>query len=229
MKTIASLGAAALAATIAAPAAAQPPEREGVPAPLRAPVKTFELGADLGYTQGFGTLLGARSMRDLAGAGLAVGVSVGYRANPLFSIAATGQFQGFNASADLPMGTVARGMSAGVDATFHLAPYDRADPWISTGGGVRAMWEVPEGPAPNAVTTGLEVARLSFGMDLRPSENIAIAPTIGAGLDTFVWQSSPGAMTPPAGSAGISAFVFAGVHGRFDVGGARENPPRRSP
>jgi hypothetical protein len=229
MKTIATLGALALVASVAAPAAAQPPEREGVPAPLRAPVKAFELGADLGYTQGFGSLMGARSVRDLAGAGLAVGVSLGYRPNPLFSIAATGQFQGYNANADLPMGTVARGVSAGVDATFHFAPYDRADPWISTGGGVRAMWEVPAAPLPNAVTTGFEVARMAFGMDLRPSENIAVAPTIGAGLDTFVWQSSPGAMAPPPGSIGVSAFVFAGVRGRFDVGGARQNPPRRLP
>ncbi len=222
MKTIGiAVGAVALAG-FAAPAAAQTVEREMVPAPLRAPRRAFEVNADVGYTQGFGAVGGGRSMRDVAEAGVGLGVGVGYRASPTFSIAATGQFQGLNASNTLPRGTQARGATAGIEATFHAAPYEHADPWVSVGAGYRMLWEVPGGSAPSTLTHGFELAKVSIGVDLRPSEDIALSPMIGADLDMFSWRSPTGGEMTALSDRGVNAFVFAGLRGRFDVGGVRD-------
>jgi hypothetical protein len=216
-----AMGALALAG-FAAPAAAQTVEREVTPAPMRAPRGAFELGVDLGYTQGFGTLYGSRSVRNVAEAGVGVGVGLGYRATPHVAVAATGQFQGFNASNDMPMGAQARGATAGLEATIHLMPYERADPWISVGAGYRMLWEIPEGAAGASLTHGLELGKVGVGVDLRPSENVAISPMIGVDMNMFMWRNEPGTAMTSVTDRGVNAFVFAGVRGRFDVGGARE-------
>jgi hypothetical protein len=221
MKTIGIAAGALALAGFAAPAIAQTIEREMVPAPLRAPRRTFEVSAELGYTQGFGALYGGRQVRDVAQAGIALGVGVGVRATPLLSVAATGQFQGFNASDNLPNGTQARGASAGIEATIHLAPYERADPWLSLGTGYRMLWEVPQGDSPSTLTHGFELGALAIGIDLRPSEDVAISPMIGADLDMFAWRSPAGAGMSALSDRTVSAFVFAGLRGRFDVGGTR--------
>ena len=176
MKLI-GIGAALACAGLAAPALAQSRTTEGeiVTAPLRAPRGAFELGAELGYTQGFGAVRQGTSVRDLAGAGMALGVGVGVRVSPTFSIGATGQLAGFNANEALPLGTAVRGATAGVEATFHIAPFARADPWVSVGGGYRMLWEVPQGSAPTTLTHGFELAKITVGVDLRPSEDVAVA------------------------------------------------------
>ena len=149
MKTIGiAAGALALAGFAQTAAAQSVVEREMVPAPMTAPRGALEINVDTGYTQGFGTVYGGRGMRDIAEAGVGVGIGIGYRALPTFSIAATGQFQGFNASNDLPKGTQVRGGTAGIEATFHVAPFERADPWLSLGTGYRMLWEVPGGRRP---------------------------------------------------------------------------------
>jgi hypothetical protein len=55
---------------------------------------------------------------DVASAGL----GLGYRVTPGFSIGATGQLQGFNASNELPRSTMVRGAATGLEATLHAAP-----------------------------------------------------------------------------------------------------------
>src|SRR5205085_2422901 len=148
---------------------------------------------------------------------------IGVRFTPTFSLGATGQFQSFNANEALPLGTAVRGATVGAEATFHIAPYEPADPWVSVGGGYRMLWEVAQGSAPTTLTHGFELAKITAGIDLRPSENVAVAPVIGADLDTFMWQRATGAANAELTSRGVSAYVFAGVRGRFDVGGARES------
>jgi hypothetical protein len=223
MKLI-GIAAALACAGIAVPALAQTRmEGEIVVSPMRAPRGAVEIGAELGYTQGFGALRQGATLRDVAGAGIGVGASVGVRVTPTFSIGATGQFQSFNANEMLALGTSVRGASAGVEGTFHIAPYERADPWVSVGGGYRVLWEVPSGAEPTTMTHGFEVGRVQVGVDLRPSENVAVAPVIGASVDTFLWQKSTGAENAKLTTQGLSTYVFAGVQGRFDVGGARES------
>ena len=222
MKLI-GIAAALACAGLAVPALAQTrTEGEMVTSPMRAPRGAVEVGAELGYTQGFGTLRQGTNVRDVAEAGVGVGAEVGVRVTPTFSISAGGQFQSYNANDALPLGTAVRGATAGVDATFHIAPFERADPWVSVGGGYRMLWEVPTGAAPTTLTHGFELGRIQVGVDLRPSEAVAIAPLIGASLTTFLWQKSTGADNTKLDSPGLSPYVFAGVRGRFDVGGARD-------
>jgi hypothetical protein len=69
---------------------------------------------------------------------------------------------------------------------------------------------------------GLQLARAQVGLDVRVSRDVAIGPMIGGDIDLFIWRNPEGA----AGNAAIpdkelSTFVFAGVQGRFDVGGTR--------
>jgi hypothetical protein len=67
------------------------------------------------------------------------------------------------------------------------------------------------------------LAKLEIGADLRTDQDIAIGPTIGVDLSEYVWRN-------PAGDVGdqeiadkrVVPFVYAGLQGRFDLGGTRE-------
>jgi hypothetical protein len=218
MKTMGT-AAALLTLAAAAPAAAQ--EMDLGAAPLVAPRHAFELTLDLGYTQGFGSLRDGRSVSEVAGAGAALGIGLGYRVSPYFSIGATAQVQGFDPSSALPQGTAVRGLATGLEATFHVSPHRRVDPWVSLGGGYRALWELPEGTAPTTLTHGFELGRLAVGLDVRPSESFAVAPLLGVDVAVFPWRASSGAPAVALEGGGVSAFLFAGVRGRFDLGGTR--------
>lgn len=235
MKSI-GIAAAALAFAGAATAFAQTEaqsQRGGVSdmdmlkAPVRAPRQAFELGVATGYTQGFGNVYPGRPVGDVANAGVTAGIGLGYRVSPGFSIGATGQYQGYNASNVLPRGTTTRGAAAGVEGTFHLAPYDRVDPYVSVGAGYRMLWERPEGDAPSTLTHGFELGKVQVGLDLRASEGVAISPVIGADVNMFMWRAGEGAEPTALSRRGLSTFVFAGLEGRFDLGGARELKPEQ--
>jgi hypothetical protein len=213
---------AAALVSVAAPAYAQSAtEGEIVTAPMRAPRKAFELQIDTGYSQGFGALYKNRPMRDVAGPGLALGLGLGYRATSVFSVELTGEFQGLSRSLEQPEGTMIRGGAVGIATTFHAASHERADPWVSLGAGYRLLGEVLPGSAPNTLTHGIELGKLQVGIDLRPTDSVAIAPTVGADLDMFMWRNSSGARTADLTERALSGFVFAGVRGRFDMGGKR--------
>jgi hypothetical protein len=194
-------------------------------APVNAPRGAFELGADAGYTQGFGTMSTGRRVPDLAGPGGTLGVTLGYRINPRWSLAASGQVQGYGSAQALAKGTMVRGATVGVQGTYHGAPFDRLDPFITLGTGYRIITEKPAGELPTTVTHGFEIAKVQVGLDLRPGESVAIAPVIGADLNMFMWQSGGGVETARLTDRGINTFVYAGVQGRFDVGGTREPRP----
>jgi hypothetical protein len=223
--------------------APQPPIVEGEPAytrgRVRAPRYAFEIGLNTGYTQGFGRigdriedavddeeLGGSRDVADVADAGFAVGLGLGYRSSPHFAIGWAGQYQEFSPDTRLISGSNVRGMTTGLDLGIHFAPYMRVDPVLGLGAGYRAMWIVPDGPDNNRMLHGFQLAKVSLGLDIRASDSVAIGPMIGADLDMFVWEN-------PEGSRGdvelpeknVSSFIYAGVQGRFDVGGLREYSP----
>lgn len=229
MKTMGILaGTAALAC--AAPAFAQTTSEVETTTTGRAPSMAFEMGVDAGYTQGIGALYGNRAVGDLAGPGLGVGVTLGYRASPGFSIGLNGQYQGMNPVPGTEQGSRVRGATAGVEATFHTAPHERADPWLSLGTGYRMLWEMPPGDTPSTLTHGFQLGKVQLGVDIRPSDSIALSPVIGGDLDMFVWQTAPRTgRTEEVTNRGVSGFVFAGVKGRFDLGGARLREGERVP
>jgi hypothetical protein len=113
-------------------------------------------------------------------------------------------------------GSAARGAVGAVDVTYHFNPYQRLDPWMRVGTGYRFLWEVHNAPGRTYGYHGFDWARLAVGADMRVSEDVAIAPVLGADLNTFVWKV--GAPQAPITDLGTSVFVYAGLQGRFDVG-----------
>jgi hypothetical protein len=192
-------------------------------APLRAPAQAFELGIEGGYTQGFGVV--ASDPRIGAGPGGTVGVNLGYRADPHWSVGVGGQYQGYGMSGTPANPTTLRGVTADVRGAYHLAPYRRLDPYISLGTGYRLFAESPTGGGPATLTHGLELGKVEVGLDLRPSSSVAVSPVVGVDVNMFMWRASGGAEMAPPPSRGLNTFVFAGVQGRFDVGGTRESNP----
>jgi hypothetical protein len=191
--------------------------------PVRAPRSAFEIGFTPGYTQGFGRIAGeTRRLQETTDAGFGATLALGYRATPHWHVGWTGQIQAIKADASMPSGTGVRGILTGIDATYHGIPYERIDPWVQYGAGYRMLWISPQNE-PSARYSGIELARLAVGFDVRVSPDVAVGPVIGADLDLFLYES-------PGGSAGsitlsqkrVSSFVFAGVQGRFDLAGFRE-------
>jgi peptidoglycan-associated lipoprotein len=110
----------------------------------------------------------------------------------------------------------ARGVTAGIAATYHFDPYTRLDPWLELGTGYRMLWEDARLPASNLLSHGFELARARVGIDVRVSPEVAIAPVVGADLNVFTfqdWTTSSNIADPR-----LSTFVFGGLQGRFDFG-----------
>ncbi|MDI3290431.1 hypothetical protein [Polyangium sp. 15x6] len=217
----------ALAAASAGTASAQTLVRETEMEPrgqIGAPMNAFEIQVDSGYNQGFGPAVPATegtTTTDLGGAGLGAGLGLHYRANPYSSVGISGSYNMQN----LPRGAEIRGATAGIDGVFHVAPYSRLDPWVSVGAGYRMMWEQPTGRNNDMFVHGFQLAKAKVGVDIRVSESVALAPTIGGDLSMFLWRNPEGRVgTQMVDAPRLNAFVFAGVTGRFDAGGERARP-----
>jgi len=192
---------------------------------LPAPSKALEISVSGGYTQGFGDLSCEQGLGDVAGAGAGLGLNLSYRISPMFSVGIATQGQAFAPNKDLGPGAQVYGLTAGLDATMHLAPYSEVDPFISVGMGYRSLWSLLEGPQNDVQTHGFQLARLNVGVDMRVSKDVAVGPMIGADLTTFAWRNPIGE-EPNERIRGmsVSTFLYAGLQGRFDVGGARTLP-----
>ncbi|MRG92249.1 hypothetical protein [Polyangium spumosum] len=216
----------ALAAASAGTASAQTVVREAEMEPegIGAPQKAFEIQVDTGYNQGFGPAVPATEGTDptrLGPAGLGAGLGLHYRANPYSSVGISGSYNMQN----LTGGAEIRGATAGIDGVFHTNPYGRLDPWVSVGAGYRMMWDMPSGQANDMFIHGFQLAKAKVGIDIRVSESVALAPTIGGDLSMFLWRNPEGRVsTQTVDAPRLNAFVFAGVAGRFDVGGERARP-----
>jgi outer membrane protein W len=188
-----------------------------------APVKNaLELGVATGYSQGGGKLGGNMgNLEDISGPGAAFELDAGYRIIPQLSIGAYGTFAQNQRGDALDTNAKVYGATAGVQAAWHFRPEMSIDPWVSLGTGWRGLW-VDSQSAKNTSLQGLELARLQIGADYRVSEDVAIAPVIGGSLSMFVSQDSP--MTTDyteIKDKKVSFTGFAGLSGRFDLGGTR--------
>jgi hypothetical protein len=160
----------------------------------------LELGVATGYTQGGGKLGGDMgNLEDISGAGYAVGLEAGYRIIPNLTIGAYGTFSQYQRGDDLADGTNVLGVTAGWKGL-----------WLDADSGKTTSLQ------------GLELARLQIGADYRITKDIAIAPVIGGSLSMFVSQDSP--MTEDyteLDDKQVNFTAFAGLAGRFDLGGKR--------
>jgi hypothetical protein len=185
------------------------------------PDRTFEIAVGTGYAQGGGKLGGTLgNLEDIAGPGAAVEVDVGYRIIPQLTVGVYGTLAKSQHGDLIDSSTDVLGATAGVQAAWHFRPQVSIDPWVSLGGGWRALWL---DPAAGKVTSlqGLDVARLQLGVDYRVTKEIAIAPVIGGSVSLFVSQDSPmttGYTAIPDKKVNFTGFV--GLSGRFDFGGA---------
>jgi hypothetical protein len=74
----------------------------------------------------------------------------------------------------------------------------------------------------NTSLQGLDLARVQLGVDYRVTRDVAISPVIGGSLGLFVSQDSP--MTngyTEIADKKVNFTGFAGLAGRFDLGGQR--------
>lgn len=214
---------AGVVCSLSASASAQ--ESEGsAPRPLGAPIDAVEIDVSTGYTQGFGGMSGGPrgAVSDVARGGIGVGLGLGYRATPELAVGVTGQYQELTPAETQARGTRVRGAALGFEGKVHFLPYERVDPWLSLGAGYRLLWIAPEGPGNNVLQHGFELARAQLGLDVRVSRDIALGPVIGGDVNLFTARNPEG----PAGDTmvpekTVSTFLFAGVQGRFNVGGSR--------
>lgn len=191
--------------------------------PMRAPHNAFEIGLSTGYTQGFGSIADGLPVGRVADAGIGFGLDLAYRVNPMFSIGLAGQFQEFSPDTKIKVGTDVRGLTTTLLGTVHFSPYDTLDPFVQIGAGYRMLWTLPPGKNNDVLTHGFQLAKLNLGLDVRVSKDVAIGPMVGADLNLFLWTNPEG----PSGNrkiqdTSISTYIYAGLQGRFDIGGTRE-------
>ena len=222
-KTVVELGGALGVATTllcgaGGVAGAQESGRSYLTQPLDAPDKAFELKVGTGYTQGFGNAAPGRGMPEVGGAGVGFSVDIDYRINPHWSVGVEAQYQELANEQN----SSSRGLVANIGATYHFAPILRGDPWLRLGTGYRFLWDndvfgdgVSSTQGESFVRHGFEIAAGQIGYDVRVSENTALAPVVGADLNVFGWQDPGGTLS----SAQVATFIYAGVLGRFDIGG----------
>ena len=190
---------------------------------VRAPSNAFEIQVNAGYVQGFGPRIPAKG--DLAGTsldrgGMGTGLGLAYRATPNSSVGLLGSCS----MQDTAKGARLRSAVASIDATYHANPYQRLDPYLSLGTGYRMMWDRPGSTGPETFTHGFQLARAAVGLDVRLTKDIAISPTLGGDVNMFLWRSGDGQGTQTIQNPKVNASLFAGVAGRFDLGGTRQAP-----
>jgi len=194
---------------------------QSVPAPSDA----LELKVGTGYTQGFGNVAPGRGLTNVAGAGLGISADIDYRLTHHWSLGVEGQFQ----TLENEQNSSARGMALNLGGTYHFEPILRGDPWIRLGSGFRSLWENNPTGAQGAtvVRFGIEALTAKIGYDVRVSDSVAIAPVIGADLNVFAWGDTPTSSTQALSTAQVGTFIYAGLQGRFDLGGDRGGVPVR--
>jgi len=188
-----------------------------------APVRSaFEIGVAAGYSQGAGKLGGnSGSLEDVAGPGGTVELDLAYRLMPELSLGVYGTFSQAQRGDHLVGDNNVLGASAGIQAAWHFRPDRSVDPWVSLGTGWKGLWLDPKDGKTTSFQ-GLELARLQVGADYRLSKDIAIAPVIGGSLGMFISEDSP--MTTDLSEINdkkVNFTGFAGLSGRFDIGGER--------
>jgi len=225
----------ALSLSFAGVSRAQPPDTQPAPYPLPptqtapyyvgaesmqtpanvvpAPANAFELQLGTGYTQGFGNLRSGTGLPSVVAPGGAVDLGIGYRIDPHWEVGLRGEYAQFVAERS----NAARAVTTGLALQYHLNPMRRVDPWLEAGAGYRVLIEESD-VAPNVYTHGVQLARVRVGLDFRVDKAVSLGPVIGGDATMFVFQNAPNIQTNIANPT-VSTFVFAGLQGRFDIGG----------
>lgn len=185
-----------------------------------APEKAWEITVGNGYSQGFGRAGDGAHLSDYARGGFSLQLGLGYRIDPRLFVGVYAEGSRYSASDAMPADSTAYGAAFGAQLNWHFLPYSRIDPWIGLGTGGRAYWiDSSEGPADTLY--GVDIARLRIGADYRLGPSTRIGPMLGATMTSFVAHQSVSDEPDAFDSAGLSTVIFAGLQGRFDIGGER--------
>ena len=231
-----ALGVAAIGiAAFASPgiARASDDSSDGEPSPFRvrlnptntaAPRHAFEAVLDVAYVQPTGGVSDGHTVQEAIGGGVELGLGVGYRFAPLWSLDLRGDFhdsvgRGLGSTGD------ARGLAVVVGPTFHVLPYEFIDPYLSLGSGYRLLVEQRDGAEAHPTTTGLDLLRVQVGFDVRTSSSVGLSLYLAGDVTTFRWSSSGSSFGTLSGGPDLSVFFSGGAQARFDIGGARERLP----
>lgn len=192
-----------------------------------APKNAWEITVGNGYSQGFGRATEGKYLSDFARGGFSSQLGFGYRIDPRLFVGIYAEGSRYSVSNRLAADSTAYGAAFGAQANWHFMPYSRIDPWIGLGAGGRAYWIDPsDGPA--EALYGVDIARLRVGADYRLGPSTSIGPMLGATLTSFVAHQSVRDEPEEIDQAGLSTVVFAGLQGRFDLGGERVPAGRTS-
>jgi outer membrane protein W len=204
------------AALMAAPVYAQEVVASS-PSPKHVADSAFEITLGGGYAQGFGDIgAGKRRVQDLSQAGGEIQLGLGYRINPNLMVGAYGS-GGYYSTADYTSGANIYTATAGLQANYHFLPSNDWDPWVGLGAGWRGMWIDHNG---TDSLHGLDLARITAGVDYRVSSEFAVSPYVGAGLTTFLTQKAANQQEfNNVQGPDVNVWIFGGIQGRFDLFG----------
>ena len=211
-----------LAGLLVAPVAlAEKDQKEASPVTYTAPNQAFEIQTGSAFIQGFGGISKNRAsgLNDLGRGSLTGQLGLGYRLDPQFMIGVYGEFGRYGRGASVAANGKVFGAAAGVQAQYHLLPFERVDPWIGLGTGWRGYWVEDEQRGTQAMH-GWDMVRVQLGVDWHATEWLTLVPSAGATMNMFLREQGPGEtkfsnVTDPR----LNTFVFAGIGGRFDIGG----------
>jgi hypothetical protein len=187
-----------------------------------APVGALELTIGNGFSQGFGRAAHDEvHIGDLSSGGFSSQLGLGYRVNPHLMVGWYVEGARYFSGSAVPDGTVNYSAATGVQATWHFLPFSRIDPWVSAGTGARGYW-VDAPKSQGSGMYGVDVLRLRVGADYKLGPSTSIGPMLGASFATLLAVDDSSTSEPrEIDSPGLSTFVFAGVQGRFEIGGKR--------
>ncbi len=213
-RMMAAIAAALIAAPLYAQEVSVTPES---PSAKIAPNNAFELTLGGGYAQGWGGIgSGQRDLTDLTSGGGELQLGLGWRIDPRFMVGVYGT-GGYYATRTATSGANIWTATAGVQGNYHFMPMNEWDPWIGLSSGWRGMWIHDIG---TDSWHGLDVAKLTAGVDYRVSSQFAISPYASAGLTTFLTQKFAGQSEfSNVHSPDVNVWLAAGIQGRFDIGG----------
>ncbi|HEX6277592.1 MAG TPA: hypothetical protein VFZ53_31330 [Polyangiaceae bacterium] len=190
-----------------------------------APKNALELTLGNGFSQGFGSPDSrTNTLADLTRGGLSTQLGISLRVSPEWAFGTYGEGARYFAAAGMPDGTVGYGAAFGVQAMWFAAPYSQINPWLGLGTGFRGYWvDLPKG---HESLHGYDLVRLRLGADYRLGPSTSVGPMLGATLTLF--DTHRDAETNDVRSTKdpeVTAFLFAGFQGRFEIGGQRVREP----
>jgi hypothetical protein len=223
---------------VAAPMIAEPPVHPAEPtsdvgtrsssmldhymAPVRRAVEVeLGIGGGLPLGAGFGEFNGTATspkMRDVANAGGAVQLTIGYRLNRHWMFGAYGSGARYG-KRDVGDATDSKiwAANAGLLAEYHFRPTYALDPFVSLASGWSGFWVTPKN-LPDISVQGWQMARVNVGIDFRMTRGFALAPMIGGDATLFLTKNDATTNGFDNITPRVNFFLFAGLQGRFDFG-----------